>query len=434
MEPNPPPPKIESLPPVIADAPPQLTDGPKDRTGTSNRAGSLAILLSLGLGVYLADALVSFADDSLALLTGRHLLAMIRGIVGLFSFLSIVMIYILTGVNRSVPKRFFLPLTLYDPVMALLIVLLMIYFYAHIQLISWVLSLGQVLLAVGILLALQGTLKPRWPLVPSAKLAPRAFSWKSVIGFVLVNMCVLLPCVLVYLFFCASLAVGHFSEGFMALGTDGISVIAKKYVRDDGKTIQLFPMAHVGEADFYAKISKEFPTDSIILMEGVTDDKHLLTNKLSYKKMAKTLGLSEQKETFEPKQGEVVRADIDIGDFSKSTIDFLNMATMFHTRGLDPETVTKMMTYKPPPGLETQLVEELLIKRNQHLMGEIKSHLKESDHLVVPWGAAHIPGIAREIQGLGFHATESQRYVVIRFGGKRGTGKTEPQKPQGPKE
>jgi hypothetical protein len=37
----------------------------------------------------------------------------------------------------------------------------------------------------------------------------------------------------------------------------------------------------------------------------------------------------------------------------------------------------------------------------------------------VPWGAAHMPGIAREILKSGFHLAETREYVVIRFHGFR---------------
>jgi len=68
-------------------------------------------------------------------------------------------------------------------------------------------------------------------------------------------------------------------------------------------------MAHIGEADFYRKVSQSFPSNSIILMEGVTDRKSLITNEASYKRAAKSLGLVEQEEEFMPTQGEMVMAD-----------------------------------------------------------------------------------------------------------------------------
>ena len=70
------------------------------------------------------------------------------------------------------------------------------------------------------------------------------------------NLLVVLPVALVYLAVCAALAVGHFSKGFLALRPGGFTVQVREYTRNDGKTIQLVPMAHIGEADFYQKLSQ----------------------------------------------------------------------------------------------------------------------------------------------------------------------------------
>jgi hypothetical protein len=80
------------------------------------------------------------------------------------------------------------------------------------------------------------------------------------------------------------------------------------------------------------------------------------------------------------------------------------------------ENVSKLAQYTPPPGFEKQLFDDLLTKRNEHLLGEINANLKTSDNLMVPWGVAHMPGLAREIQKAGFHLSETRDYVVIPFG------------------
>jgi hypothetical protein len=211
--------------------------------------------------------------------------------------------------------------------------------------------------------------------------------------------------------------VDHFSDGFMALRPGGFTVQVRKYVRNDGKTIELFPMSHVADAGFYQRVSQTFPTNSIILMEGVTDNQNLLTNKISYQRMAKSLGLAEQKVKFGPSRGEMVRADVDVDQFSKNTIDLLNLVMLFHAQGVNAGNVLKLMQYSPPPHFEEQLYDDLLRKRNQHLVEGIQSHLSETDNIMVPWGVAHMPGIAREIQKSGFRLDETKEFMVIRFRG-----------------
>jgi hypothetical protein len=220
---------------------------------------------------------------------------------------------------------------------------------------------------------------------------------------------------MVYLAVCASLAVSHFTGGFMTLRPGGLSVQARKYVRNDGKTIQLFPMAHVADAAFYQIVSQSFPTNSIVLLEGVTDHKHLLTNQISYKRMATALGLGEQHNEFKPVHGSLVRADVDVDVFSSNTIVLLNLVTLLHTKGLQVETLLKLMQYSQPSQVQDPLMEDLLTKRNRHLLEEIHTQLSQTENIVVPWGAAHMPEIAKGIQKSGFHLNDTKDYVVIRF-------------------
>jgi hypothetical protein len=375
----------------------------------------LAILLSLCLGLFLGDAVLSLVDESLALFFNIHLLSMISGLVSFFVMLIVIVIYGLMGLTPMIPKRLFLPLTLFNPVVGLVVVPSMIYCYGRIQQVAWAASFCQVILGLSILWVVQGGFKFRWPLVAEAQLGVQRFSWRNLSLFLLVNVFVLLPAAIVYLFVCAALAVDHFSEGFVALRPGGITVQVRKYVRNDGKTIQLFPMSHVAESDFYQKVSQSFPTNSIIVMEGVTDNKNLITNNISYKRMASSLGLAEQHEAFNPSRGEMVRADVDVEQFTTNTIDVLNLVMLIHAKGLDVGTVLKLMQYSPPPNILDLLFDDLLRKRNRHLLEEIHARLGQSDNIIVPWGALHMPEIAKEIQKSGFRLDGTKEYVTIRF-------------------
>jgi hypothetical protein len=402
-------------PPLVANSPPPLTPESKNKSGSTPQF--FAILLSLCLALFLADAFISLADASLALFCGLHILSAISGMVSCFSVLMALGIYGLMGLTPVVPKRLFLPIPLFYLLTTLALCPFAIYWYGGLQLMAMVLSAGQVILGLMILYRSLGGFKFHWPLVSVGKLGVRCFSWWNLSAFLLLNLFVLLPATAVYLFFCAVTAVDHFSDGFLALRTDGFTVRVQMYVRNDGKTIELFPMSHIADASFYRQVSQTFPTNSVILMEGVTDNENLLTNKLSYKRMAKSLGLTEQKQEFKPANGELVRADVDVDRFSTNTIDFLNLVTLVHSQGLNPEILLKLVQYTPSADFEAQLFDDLLAKRNAHLLDEIHSHLMQSDNIMVPWGVAHMPGIAKEIQKSGFHLSETHEYRVIRFHG-----------------
>jgi hypothetical protein len=375
----------------------------------------LSILLSLCLGLFLASGAVSVVDDSLVLLFGLHLLTMMSEILTFIAMLMAMLVYGLMGLTPMIPKRVFLPVTLFYVAALLAGFPILICYYDRMVQIDWILSFCQVILGLGLLWWLWGGLKFRWPIVEDKHLGDRGFSWLNLVVFVLANVFGLLPAVMVYLYLCAAVAVDHFSEGFMALRPNGFTVQVRKYVRSDGKMIELFPMAHIADAGFYQKVSQTFPTNSIILMEGVTDENNLLTNKITYKRMAKTLGLAEQHEKFEPTRGEMVMADVDVDQFSHDTIDFLNLAMLVHAKGLTPGNVQKLMEYSPPNHFEKELIDDLLKKRNQHLVEEIQSQLSQTDNIMVPWGVAHMPGIANEIQKSGFRLEETEEYMVIRF-------------------
>jgi len=413
-------PGSEALPggssvPLVGGSPPPLPPKP-----TRKSLGQvLAMLLSLCLGLFIADAIVSLLDDSLIVFFGVNFLSPIRGIVFVFAMLMALVIYCLMGLTPMIPKRLFLPVTLFGPVAGLGVVLCLIYFYTRIEQVAWVVSFCQVILGLTILYLAQGGCKFRWPLVGEDQIGERRFSWPNLSVFLLANLFVLLPAVLVYLALCAHLAVDHFSEGFLALRPGGFAVHVKTYVRNDGKTIQLVPMSHIGEPEFYRKLSQSFPTNSLILMEGVTDNRNLLTNKISYKRAATSLGLAEQQKEFKPNRSESVPADVDVEEFATTTIDFLNLVTLIHAKGLNLGTILPLMQYSPPSDFQEQLLNDLLRKRNRHLLQEVDARLSESEHIIVPWGAAHMPEIAREIQKSGFRLEESREYTAIRFGSAR---------------
>jgi hypothetical protein len=364
----------------------------------------------------LADAVVSLLDDSLILLFNVHVLTGARAGVCLLAALMALVIYGLMALTPMIPKRLFLPLTLFNPVVMLGIIPLFIYFHNRSQQLAWVISLAQFFFGLAILCLVQSGFRLHWPLVPEKVLNPRRFSWLNLSAFVLVNLLMLFPAVSLYLFLCASLAVNHFSDGFLSLRPGGFTVQVRKYIRADGKTIQLYPMSHIGESDFYFKLAQSFPADSIILMEGVTDHRNLLTNKITYKRMANSLGLAEQHDAFKPTGGRIVRADVDVDQFSENTIGLLNLAMLLHSQGLTPQTLLQLLRFSAPPHYEKQLIEDLLHKRNQHLLRELRIWLPETDQIIIPWGAAHMPELAAEIQKAGFRFDGAREYTVVRFG------------------
>lgn len=379
---------------------------------------AISILLSLCLGLFVVSGALSVVDDSLQLFCGRDFLSFFSGTLYFLAILVTLLVYILIGFFPMIPKRVFASLALFY--LAGLLAMFPVAIYAgadwmHSCLwLDWVISIGQVVMGLGILYWLWGGWKFRWLLVDDKHLGTSRFSWRNLVAFLAINVFVLLPAMGIYFFFCTALAVDHFTAGFLALHPGSLEARVRQYVRSDGKRIELVPMAHVADANFYERISASFPTNSIVLMEGVTDEQNLLPHGISYQRMAHSLGLVEQKKVFKP-QGTVVMADVDVDEFTTNTIKALNLALLVHAKGVNAETMMAWVQYSPPPDFLTQLDDDIVRKRNEHLLKQLQAELPESDIIIIPWGAGHMPGIESAIETNGFHLDRTDEYTVIRF-------------------
>jgi hypothetical protein len=406
-------PGSSNAPPIIFD-PTAIADG-----NSSPLRKVISVFLSFCLGVFLIAGIVSLVDDSLALLFGLHTFLPASGIFTAISILLLIVLYGLIGITPLIPKRVFLPIIIYNLLGFLSSFPILIYHREWSLQFDWLLSLGHVLVCLGIFLRLRNEFKFRWRIIEARHLGDRAFSWLNSSVFLAANLFVLIPAVAAYLTLCASLAIGHFTGGFVALRPGGIILRAHKYVRADGKSVLLFPTSHIADATFYNAVAQSVSSNTVVLLEGVTDEQNLLTNHLSYEHAAKSLGLAEQKDTLDIQRGELVLADVDVADFSPSTIEILNRIALIYSKGFDVATVLQLLQYAPPPGADQLLWTDLLEKRNEHLLKEFNERLPNAESFVIPWGAAHMPGISKAIQASGFHLVETHEYVSIRFGRRK---------------
>ena len=119
------------------------------------------------LAGFIGCAALSLVTDSLSLI--------LRGVdLSLFDMLTLlvmlpisVLTFVLLAFFPAIPKRYFLPLSLFLPVVGVGLLPLLVYFYAHLQWISWGISLAQLCLGLFILRRVRGGSNPGWPLVPA---------------------------------------------------------------------------------------------------------------------------------------------------------------------------------------------------------------------------------------------------------------------------
>ncbi len=378
------------------------------------RSGT-AFFLSFILLLFLVSGGAALLDSSLILLLHRQDASIVSGLLALLMILAGILCYGAMALSPAIPKRYFLPVSLFLPIAYIAVLPLFVYYHRPSDWIAWGVALGQVLLGLFVLRRAHRGTRIGWPLFPASQLYDRDFRWGNLAAVVLATVLVLLPAILLYTGFSAQLAVHHFTDGFVALRPSGISMQVRKYVRDvDGRNITLVPMSHIGQSEFYRDLAASFPADSVVLMEGVSDKNKLLPTHLSYARMAAATGGVQQVTAFKP-PGEIVPADVDLSSFSASTLEILKTAMIVHSKGVTPETLPLLMKPTPPDAVE-QLIKDLLAKRNRHLLKVIEEHLANPGHIIVPWGAAHMPEIARGIQKSGFHVIETREFVAIRFG------------------
>src|SRR6266581_2970976 len=163
---NDPPPLPTLKPPPIGVVPPPVDGSPSIPPPiASPKSFSLrrlvAVLLSLFLLLFMADALICLLDDSLILFLHAHVLGGLRGIVFLFAILAAIVIYGLMGLTPMIPKRYFLPLTLFTPIAGLALLPLLIYFYDRSQWLTWLVSISEVIVGLSILQLLRRASKQK---------------------------------------------------------------------------------------------------------------------------------------------------------------------------------------------------------------------------------------------------------------------------------
>jgi hypothetical protein len=397
---------------------------PADRTSSWRKF--FAALLGVYFGLVLLQTVVSALDSSCVLFFKAPFLVLPDGIILCFTLIATVVIYGLMALTPMIPKRIFIPVVLTVVSPGLIVLPAAIFYYRQLQQIDVFVSWLQVLACFFILRWLQGGWKPRWPVVADKHLGTRVFSWSNLLLFVLLNLFVFLPVAVGYVGGCTSMAVSHFTDGFVALRPGGVILQARKYVRDDGRTVVLFPMSHIAESSFYRSVEQSVTSNSVVLLEGVTDNGHLLTNHISYQRAAKAMHLSEQHEAFKLPEGRLVPADVDVSIFTSNTIAILNLVMLVHAEGVNEHTLSQMMQFAPSEEVEQQLFDDLLKKRNEHVLKELYARLPDSDSFIIPWGAAHMAGISKDIQKSGFHLVGTRNFVSIHFLGKPGDSGGDP--------
>jgi hypothetical protein len=388
----------------------------------------MRILANLFLIFFLLDGAVSLADQLLGLFAG------IRPAVASIAALLAVFLYIALGIDRRLPKKIFIPLTLYSfwgalgfwPLSAIA------------GRASWLLlaSACQVLLGISAMLWVRKR-NGQSLLFTAGMLSSPIFRLRSTLLFLGGNILVLPLAVVFFGLASAHLFLDRHTAGFVRLSPAGIYMAERVYHLDD-QVIRLVGMIHIGQEDYYRDIAGSLGANRmIILAEGVTDEDNLMQHRLDYGKVGSALGLVTQEklefagtvispeELERPYWGEgqdpphILRADIDINQFDPFTIEFLNILGQTVFSG--SSTTEGLRAYKAwidehvTPEAGQIIWEDILYRRNEVVIRYMNMALEKYDTIVIPWGAMHMPEIEKAVVERGFSRAETHERLSLDF-------------------
>ena len=342
--------------------------------------------------------------------------------------------YACLGIDRRLPKRVFLPLTLFASWSALAMWPLS-GFVAR-EAFGLTASISQVVIG-SIAIILLRSLGGRNLLTEEQFQAPM-FSLRNTLGFTAINL-LLTPFVLIY----TGLAVTSYyleaqTAGFLRLSPVGVHMTERSYHLAQ-KEIRLAGMMHIGKEEYYEDLAKSIPTEgTIILAEGVTDQDRLLESQFNYSKLAGLIGLTSQDKMRlngnaveldglgvdgqvirEPGKPDIANADIDLNLFEPKTIEFLNALgrSLFGDKPLAEGLVDYNLWIEDNMSEEglAGVMFDILDKRNDAVIAGMVQTLKRYDTVIIPWGAMHMPAIEAAVLEQGFAPGKAQERLSLDF-------------------
>ncbi len=272
------------------------------------------------------------------------------------------------------------------------------------------------------------------------------FTWRRFLRFAAVNVVFLPVLALATLLGSAVESIDKATAGYVRLRPSGLYVTQTSFAKNS-HTVALDGMMHVADADFYQKIKWGIDgVKTLVLLEGVSDENHLLAGGLGMDKLAKYFGLNSQMERGEyrttidkmtakedagevaadgsveiDKEVDVRRADVDVNTFRQQTISYLKAVALLYqsTQTGKMESFLKVMEEKKGVLQDDRVVhgamEDILTNRNTHLIQQIEKGMETHNRIVVPWGAMHLAGIEEYLRSKGFTEVSREEKPAVLF-------------------
>lgn len=368
---------------------------------------------------FAVDAALSVVDDQLRLLLGSSPLALTRSAVAWVVLAATLPVFLGVLATPRLRPSVFLPPAAFFGWVSLGAMPLPLY-------LDWTilgpgLSWAQLGLAAAILLRARTLAGGRsWLLDERAWRAP---AWRPAYTARTVALSAIGgPLLLVaYLGMSALLAIDVMTAGFVRVAPDGVYTEQREYRRGEQR-VYLVGMIHLADREFYRRVLEGIAEPgTAVLIEGVRNDRGAADLRLSHGPLAESLGLAAQEDhlILPADDGiEVIRADVDLADFSPETIALLSEAMRVFGQDSAREALLAYLELLREPRSTADVESfwrEVVHDRDAHVFGELERALTSYARAVLPWGAAHMPGLESRLLEAGFEPGESRELRVVAF-------------------
>jgi hypothetical protein len=370
--------------------------------------------------------------------------AILSALVAVMLFLGSFPMLALVLATELVPKRIILPMLGY--LWAGVYVSLWP-FPDHV--VPWVSGVSNVLqVLLGLFLAWKFRAPGHTWKAPFAAREGRFFRWQyTLIGWFTLQAASLVA--LVAIFFETSALISATTGGYVRLRPNGLYLVERQF-REGDREVRLSGMMHIATEEFYDEVlPKADPKHpSVVLLEGVTDDKNLLDdNHLDYTRVARLFQLTAQSEsTFSRKayaraklhshskeespgeaeewgndnfaSHEYRHADVDISNLRPKTIAYIITLSRLMDAPTWRDVLAELQNPSSPindSDAQAQVWDDILHARNRRLIAEIQSALPDFQRIIVPWGAAHLSEIERWLKGQHFVQSGEVERRALKF-------------------
>ncbi len=253
-----------------------------------------------------------------------------------------------------------------------------------------------------------------------------AFSGRRFLAFCLISLPIIPIALLLGSYSLVGQVIDDGTAGFVRLKPDGLYLTEKTY-RQGEKQIRLTGMIHLGEENFYSGLIDSISgSRTLILAEGVSDEKGLLRQRFSYGKIADILGLESQEkisfpgriiesfdeaEATQPETPDILRADIDLSQFDPRTLEVLDALAKYV---LDSDSLVagyakfnRWAEEHVTNDINEIVMNDLVEKRNRSVLSYLPRALEKYDTVIIPWGALHMKGIEEQVKKREFQLEKS---------------------------